>query len=503
MSVSQPVLHLENINKTFSGVQVLKDINIDFMPGEVHCLMGENGAGKSTLIKIISGAYTPDAGAVMVYQGQPVEHNSPHWARAHGINAIYQEIDLVPDLNAVENVMLGNEPQKKNGAIDWEESRRRTTEVLKEMGMEIDLDCPVGQLKVAQQQMVAIARALLLDSKLIIFDEPTAVFTENEVTMLFRLIARLKERGMAILYISHHLDEIFEIGDRVTILRDGTLVKTDVVSAFTRDSMINLMVGRNIDMTQRFGRPSDGETVLEVKGLSQEGVVQDISFCLHAGEILGFGGLVGAGRTEMARLLIGLERRTSGEILLNGEPVKFASPRQALMHRVGMLLESRKEEGLVLVRTVSENMMYNYIEMFFKKGLVKWKQVRQKVAEQMKSLNVRPNDPNKVIQYLSGGNQQKVALGKLMAADCNIWILDEPTRGVDVGARTEIYQLMRAARDEGKAIVMITSDMTELLTQSDRILIMSGGTIAGELDPASVTEVEVLSMALGEGGKNE
>ena len=503
MCSAQPVLHLEHINKTFSGVQVLKDITIDFMPGEVHCLMGENGAGKSTLIKIISGAYTPDDGAVMVYQGARVERNSPHWARANGINAIYQEIDLVPDLNAVENVMLGNEPVKKGGAVDWRESRKKTVEILREMGMEIDLDCPVGQLKVAQQQLIAIARALLLDSKLIIFDEPTAVFTENEVALLFRLIAKLKERGMAILYISHHLDEIFEIGDRVTVLRDGALIKTDRVSAFTRDSMIQLMVGRNIDVTQRFGCPSQGETVLETKNLTQEGVVRDVTFALHAGEILGLGGLVGAGRTEMARLLIGLERRTSGEIFLRGKPVRFTSPRQALMQRMGMLPESRKEEGLVLVRTVAENMMYNHIELFFRKGLVHWKRIRDNVDRQMRSLNVRPDDPDRVIQYLSGGNQQKVALGKLLAADCDVWILDEPTRGVDVGARTEIYQLMRAARDEGKAILMITSDMTELLTQSDRILIMSGGAVAGELDPSSATEVEVLSMALGVGGNKE
>lgn len=500
MSKLEPVLHLEKISKTFSGIKVLNNVAMDLYPGEVHCLLGENGAGKSTLIKIISGAYQPDTGGCMIYNGSPIEHNNPRRARENGINTIYQEIDLVPDLNAVENVMLGNEPLKKSGAIDWKKAREKTKQILGELDVYVEMDRPVGQLKVAQQQLIAIAKALLLESKIIIFDEPTAVFTENEVELLFKLIQDLKTRGMAILYISHHLDEIFKIGDRITVLRDGLLIKTDLISCFTKASLIALMVGRDINVTERHGRQADGPVVMRVEGLTQKGVVENLNFDVHAGEILGFGGLVGAGRTEMARLLIGLEKRDAGKVYINGKSVKFKSPRQALAAHVGMLPESRKEDGLVLMRTVGENMMYSRIETSYRKGIVNWKTVKAKTKEMVGKLNVKPNNPAMIIQYLSGGNQQKVVLGKLLAADCDILILDEPTRGVDVGARMEIYQLIREMRDAGKAIVMISSDMTELLTQSDRILIMSGGKIVGELNGSDATEVEVLSLALNEGG---
>ncbi len=502
MSMAEPVLRLKNISKTFSGVRVLKDVQLDLYPGEIHCLMGENGAGKSTLIKIISGAYAPDQGGTIEFQGKPIPSNNPRYAREHGINTIYQEIDLVPDLNATENVMLGNEPLKKSGRIDWAAARQKTLEIFREMNVTIDMDIPVGQMKVAQQQMVAIAKALLMDSKVIIFDEPTAVFTENEVELLFRLIRDLKKNGLAILYISHHLDEIFVIGDRITVLRDGELIKTDTADQFTKAKLIHLMVGRDIDVTKRFGKPVSGEVVMDVQGLTQHGVVENVSFQLHAGEILGFGGLVGAGRTEMAQLLIGMEKKDAGVVTIHGKQVHFRSPRHAMHHHLGMLPENRKENGLMLVRTVGENMMYSYIENTYR-TVVPWKSVNKVMRGIMSRLNVKPSDPSRIVRFLSGGNQQKVVLGKLLAADCEILILDEPTRGVDVGARVEIYERIRELKDAGKAILMISSDMTELLTQSDRIVVMSGGRIVGELDGATATEVEVLSLALNEGGASD
>lgn len=469
-------------------------MNLDLFPGEVHCIVGENGAGKSTLIKIISGAYQPDGGTI-TYLGQKLKQLTPHWARVNGINTIYQEIDLIPVLNAAENINLGNESVTKNGNIDWTRNKTKAESILKDMGADLDLTIPVQYLKVAQQQMVAIAKALSLNSKVLILDEPTAVFTGSEIELLFTIIRRLKSQGIAIVYISHHLEEIFEIGDKVTILRDGHLVKSGSISDFDKNSLVKAMVGREIDFSLRNKTDRIGEAVLQVSHLCSPDV-HDVSFELHRGEVLGIAGLVGAGRTEMARLIFGADPRQSGSVNLNGMEIHNLTPTRAMKNGVGMLPESRKEEGLVLSRSMSENMAYSLVQKTSRFGFVPWQNIKQQTDKLIHALNIKPGNPNLQVMYMSGGNQQKVVLSKLLAAKCDVLILDEPTRGVDVGARLEIYKLMMEMKKEGKAILMISSDLPEILTQADRILVMSKGRLVGELMAEEATEEKVLKLAL-------
>ncbi len=497
MTASAPVLQLRGIGKAFSGVPVLRDVSLDLYPGEVHCLVGENGAGKSTLIKIISGAYVKDEGTI-TYQGQALHHNTPAWARANGINTIYQEIDLIPSLSAAENISLGNEPRTRSGAIDWGAVRRNAQRILEDICADLDAGVPVGQLKIAQQEMVAVAKALSLKSKIIILDEPTAAFTTSEVHNLFNMIRRLQAQGIAVLYISHHLDEIFEIGDRVTVLRDGQVIRTDPIQAINKTDLVKAMVGREINFARTNGQAA-GEEVLRVEGLRQHGVIGEASFVLRQGEIVGVAGLVGAGRTDLARMLIGAAPVHGGRVYLHGVPQRITSPKTALDLGIGMVPEDRKVEGLVTVRTVADNIGYSLVQAASRFGIVPWRNIAAQVRALVGSLQLRPPRPNLQVCYLSGGNQQKVVLGKWLAAKCDLLILDEPTRGVDVGARAEIYNLMQKLKAQNKAILMISSDMTEILTQSDRILVMAEGRIAGELPGATATEEQVLSLALGLG----
>lgn len=491
---NQPILTLRNVSKSFSGISVLNNIDLDFLPGEVHCIVGENGAGKSTLVKIVSGAYQPDSGSI-TYQEKILKHFTPRWARENGINTIYQEIDLIPILNAVENICLGNEPLKQGGGIDWRKAKASATRILEDMGASIDITTPIQNMKVAHQQMVAIAKALSMNSKLLILDEPTAVFTGSEIHLLFEIIQRLKAQGIAIVYISHHLDEIFQIGDKVTVLRDGNLIKSGNVNDFDKNSLVKAMVGREIDFSLRKNTDSAGPLVLEVKNLqSQE--VNGVNIQLKSGEIVGVAGLVGAGRTEMARLIIGADPKIVGELFLHGKLIKRINPSMALTLGIGMLPESRKEEGLVLNRPMAENIAYSQVQKISRLGIPPWGRIKQEALKLISALNIRPNNPNIQAMYMSGGNQQKVVLSKLMAAGCKVLILDEPTRGVDVGARLEIYKLMQEMKKKGVAILMISSDLPEILTQADRILIMSKGKIGGELSSDEATEEKVLKVAL-------
>jgi ribose transport system ATP-binding protein len=490
-----PVLMLRKISKSFSGITVLHEVDIDLFPGEVHCLVGENGAGKSTLIKIMSGAYQPEKGMI-TYQGQDYKQLSPRWARENGINTIYQEIDLIPSLSAEENISLGNEPSGMLGGIDWSAVRKRAKDILNDMGAHLNISVPVGQLKVAHQQMVAIAKALSLNSKVLILDEPTAVFTSSEIDLLFGIISRLKTQGIAILYISHHLDEIFRIGDKVTVLRDGHLIRSGSINEFDKNALVKAMVGREIDFSLRNGCESTGEELFRVEGLTRYGVVEGINLNLRRGEIVGVAGLVGAGRTEMARLLVGADALDKGEIFINGKKVKPSSPKVAMAFGLGMLPESRKEEGLVPIRSMAENIGYSVVAKTSRAGMVPWGKIKNQVNDLIKTLEVHPQNPNLQVLYMSGGNQQKVVLSKLLAAKCDVLILDEPTRGVDVGARMEIYKLMQQMKIEGKAILMISSDLPEILTQADRILIMAKGRIVAELSCEEATEEKVLSLAL-------
>ncbi len=495
MGPQAPALELRGIGKSFSGVSVLRKIDLEIFPGEVHCIVGENGAGKSTLIKIISGAHPQDEGS-LTYLGERLGHFTPGWARDHGIITIYQEIDLIPSLNVTENVFLGNEHRTRLGGIDWRIARSEAERLLRDIGVHVEVSIPIGRLRLAQQQMVAIAKALSLKSRLIILDEPTAVFTRTEIELLFSVLRKLKAQGIAIVYISHHLDEVFEIGDRVTVLRDGNLIRTERISDISKGALVKAMVGREIDFTRRNGRKGHGSEVLRVEHLTRAGVFDDVSFSLHRQEIVGVAGLVGAGRSDVARALVGASPVDSGSVTVVGVRRHITSPRQALSVGMGMLPESRKEDGLVMIRTVGENIGYALVGVAARWMIVPWRNIRNRVQQIVERVGVRPPRTNVQVANLSGGNQQKVVLGKWLAAGSEVLVLDEPTRGVDVGARADIYGLMQQLREDGKAILMVSSDMTEILTQSDRILVMAQGRIVGELVGADATEEKVLSLAL-------
>ncbi len=496
---TEPIYKLEKINKSFSGVKVLNNVDLKLFKGEVHCLMGENGAGKSTLIKIISGSYTADNGTIY-YQDNQYNAYSPRWAHNHGINAIYQEIDLVPHLSVAENISLGSEPTTKMKSIDKKAVRQKAINVFADMGIQIDVNEEVGKLTVAVQQLVAIARALSFNSKILILDEPTSVFTNKEIDLLFHLINKLKSQDIAILYISHHIEEIFKIGDRITILRDGNLIRTGMIHEFDKDSLIRAMVGRDVHISRKTSKEINAEEILKVVGLTRRGAVSDISFNLYKGEILGIGGLVGAGRTEMGRLIMGADKIEKGQIFYKGKQTKIKSPNNALKMGIGIVPEDRKGEGIIAERSVIENMAYSAIVKEEKRSIVPWKKIKEEVLQRFKSLNVQPQRPDKSIKLLSGGNQQKAVLGKILNADCDVLILDEPTRGVDVGAREEIYRVIQDFKNNGKSIIMISSDLIELISQSDRILVMAKGKIAGEIAGEEATEEKVLSLAFNFGG---
>lgn len=491
----KPILELRNIDKSFPGVAALTGVSLELYPGEVHCLMGENGAGKSTLIKILAGAYRPDAGEIL-FKGVQVPPSNPKWARDNGISAIYQEVDLVPDLTAAENIFLGREKVRGAGFLSRAEMRQEARELLSEAGLEVSPDAVLRNLKLAHQQEVAVAKALSLNATVMIFDEPTASFTTAEVERLFGLIRRLRAAGMAILYISHHLDEIFAVGDRITVLRDGRLVTSGPINEFTHDRLVQLMVGRGVDLSAAWEPSERGEEALRVQDLHRGGVLNGVNFALHRGEIVGMAGLVGAGRTETARVILGVDRPDSGQIFVHGQPRTIAAPYKAAALGIGMVPEDRKGEGLVLHRSVQENSSYAYVQLRSRFGIVAWRKVRALTRTVLQQLQIRPPNPNNLVGLLSGGNQQKVVLARWLVAESDILILDEPTRGVDVGARAELYQLMQRLKRDGKAILMISSDLQEILTQSDRVLVLAKGRIVGELSHQEATEERVLHLAL-------
>ena len=497
------IIRLENICKGFSGVQVLKDISIEFFPGEVHCLMGENGAGKSTLIKILSGSYTADSGSI-IYQDETYKKYSPKWAHENGINTIYQEIDLIPHLTVAQNISLRNEPVTSlTRNIDDKKIKEKALAIMDEMGVKIDVNAELQTLKVANQQLVAIAKALSFNSKVLILDEPTAVFTNLEVELLFGLIRKLKESGIAIIYISHHLDEIFEIGDRITVLKDGAHVRTGMIGEFTKDSLVRDMVGRDITIQHTGSTIEGSEEVLSIHDLTRTGAVNGVSLNVHKGEILGIGGLVGAGRTEVLRLMVGADPISSGQIFFHGNAIKINSPRKALKLGIGLVPEDRKGEGIVASRTVLENISYSYEEKSSRASVPKLRSIKKRSLGLFGELNVQPPNPYKGIQFLSGGNQQKAVLGKLLNADCDLLLLDEPTRGVDVGAREEIYKIISKLKEQGTAIIMVSSDLIELMSQSDRIAVMAGGKLVKEFTSEEATEEKILQAALNLGETDE
>jgi ribose transport system ATP-binding protein len=486
---------MRGIRKAFPGVVALDDVSLTLHAGEVHMLLGENGAGKSTLMKILSGAYRKDAGEIRV-GGRVADIQGPRDALAHGIRVIYQELNLVPHLSVAENIFLGAAPTRWLGVIDWRGLAREASSLLRELGLDLAPDTPVHRLSLAQRQMVEIAKALRGEASVLVMDEPTSALTATEVDQLFGLIARLAARGVAIVYITHRLDEVYRIGRRVTVLRDGRLVATRLLSEVTVAELVRLMANRELGAHIPRERPAPGPELLRVEGLGRRGTLHDISLTLHAGEIVGMAGLLGAGRTELARVLAGADRADSGRIFCHSRVVAFRTPADALRQGIGLLPEDRKAEGLVAGLTVARNLALPHGRRLSHYGFLP-EHCEERFAEPVvQDLRVKAT-PTQPVSLLSGGNQQKVVLGKWLAGDARIFIFDEPTRGVDVGAKTEIYHLMNRLTAAGAGIIMISSELPELLGMSDRILVLHQGRIHAEFGAGDATQERVLTAALG------
>ncbi len=492
------LLRLEGISKSFPGVRALHNVHMEVRRGEVHALLGENGAGKSTLMKILSGAYGRDSGEI-IWEGKPITIPNPREAQKIGIGIIYQEFNLVPQLSIAENVWISREPYRNRSLqlIDWKEMRRKTKALLDEVHLPLDPRRPVAGLGVAQQQMVEIAKALSLDAKLLIMDEPTSALTDTEINQLFTVIRRLKEKGVSVVFISHHLEEVLEICDRGTVLRDGEYIDTVDLANVTKEDLIRMMVGRNLEQQYPKVETIRGEEALRVEGLKREGLLHDISFSAYTGEILGIAGLVGAGRTELMRAVFGADRIDAGNIYVFGKKIDVKSPQQAIHAGLGLLPEDRKQQGLVLMLSVLHNMSMASLDKLTTNLLLRRGDERRQAGEFVDKLRIATPSVNQQVQYLSGGNQQKVVLAKWLASQSKILIFDEPTRGIDVGAKVEVYNLMNTLVHSGVAVIMVSSEMPELLGMSDRILVMHEGRIAAEISRQDATEENVLAAAMG------
>lgn len=474
--------------------------NVDFglRAGEVHCLVGENGAGKSTLMKVLSGAESPDAGTIAL-EGRPVEIRSPLHAQQLGISMIYQEFNLCPYLSVAENVFLGRALQRRaSPLIAWGRQRDAARALFERLGAKVDVEKPVHACSVAEQQLVEIAKALTFEAKVLVMDEPSATLTLSELEGLFALVRRLKDQGLGIVYISHRLDEVFEIGDRVTVLRDGKTVSVNPTEGLNRAAIIRDMVGRSIDEEFPKERFTTGETRLRVEGLSREGVFEDVSFSLRTGEIVGLTGLVGAGRTEVARCLFGADRPTAGRVTLDGNELVIRSPRDAIASGIGLLTEDRKLQGLVLPMTIRENTTLANLDAIPGTWLVRRAEESRITFDLMRDLAVRAPGPDTPAWTLSGGNQQKVVLAKWLFTQCSVLIFDEPTRGIDVAAKVAIYHLMNRLVERGVCVLMISSELPEVLGMCDRILVMHEGRIAGELARDEADQARIMRLATGE-----
>ena len=490
-----PVLSLHGIRKAFPGVIALDGVNLELLAGEVHILLGENGAGKSTLMKIISGAIRRDAGTLAI-DGVPVEISGPRHAQQLGIGIIYQEFNLIPHLSAGENILLGREPSLLPGVIDQRRLMQDAQKLLDDLGVAIDARSVVRHLSVAQQQMVEVAKALSLNARVLIMDEPTSALTESEITELFSAIRRLKARGVAIVYISHRMEELFLIGDRVTVLRDGRHVGTRRIAETAMPELVRLMVGRDLNTYFPKQPAPIGDEALRVEGLTRRGVLHDISFTLRRGEVVGIAGLMGSGRTELARAIFGADAVDEGKVFVHGKERRLASPRAAIDAGIGFLTEDRKTQGLVLVLSVQENICLPSAGTFSRAGVMQSALEQTAAARHIAELRIKTPGPQQRVGLLSGGNQQKVVLAKWLCTAADILIFDEPTRGIDVGSKVEIYQLINQLAARGAGILMISSELPEILGMSDRILVMNGGRLAGEFTAAEATQEKLLKAAI-------
>jgi ribose transport system ATP-binding protein len=491
-----PLLQLRGIRKSFPGVVALDGVDLDLRAGEVHVLLGENGAGKSTLMKVISGAIRRDAGEVQL-DGQSVEITSPRHAQALGIAIIYQELNLIPHLSAGENILLGREPRMLPGFIDQAKLMREAQRQLDALGVAIDARSIVSRLSVAGQQMVEVAKALSPEARVLIMDEPTSALTAQEIGELFAAIRRLKARGVAIVYISHRMEEVAEIGDCVTVLRDGRHVGTRRIQGTPLGELVRMMVGRDLKDHFPKRQATVGEEVLRVEGLRQNGVLHDIRFALRRGEVVGLAGLMGSGRTELARAIFGADPIDGGRLWVRGVERRIRSPRDAIDLGLGLLTEDRKQQGLVLVLSVRENICLPCVGRWSRGGFVQRDQETRAAEQRVRELRIRTPGLFQPVVHLSGGNQQKVVLAKWLCTEADILIFDEPTRGIDVGAKVEIYQLINQLAARGAAVLMISSELPEILGMSDRILVMHAGRIAGEFRAGDATPERVLAAALG------
>jgi rhamnose transport system ATP-binding protein len=492
-----PLLRAADIRKSYAGVQALKSASLELRAGEVHALIGENGAGKSTLIKIITGAVEPDGGELQI-EGKAVTHNSPRVAKELGVAAIYQQPALFPELTVAENIALGVEQSGLGGRVDWKGRRRRAAELLAQVGARISPDADAGDLTMPQQQLVEIARALGADAKVLILDEPTASLSEEDTQNLFNVIRSLRERGVGMVYISHRLEELPVIADRVTVLRDGRTIDTRLMSEVNRQQLIQMMVGRELSAVFPKREVQLGDVVLELRDLGcAESGVHSVNLSVRAGEIVGLAGLVGAGRTELARAVFGLTPVDSGEILLRGGRVRIGSPAQAIRRGVAYLPEDRRRHGVILDMQIGSNITLASLDKISRGGGLDFRAERELAGDYARRLGVKTPAIYVPVSTLSGGNQQKVALSRWLLTKPRVLILDEPTQGIDVGAKSEIHALMTDLAAEGVAVLMISSELPEILGMSDRVAVMYGGTVVRILDRAEATQEKVLALALG------
>jgi ribose transport system ATP-binding protein len=490
------LLEARGVGKSFPGVRALQDMHIELRRGEVLALVGENGAGKSTLMKLLSGIYTPDEGEFFL-DGRPLQVSGPKHALEQGISIIHQEFNLMPDLTVAQNIFIGREPRSAGFFLGERTLNARAKELIDRLHLPLDPRQVVGSLTVARQQMVEIAKALSYDAKVLIMDEPTAALNDAEVQVLHDLIRRFRKPDTGVIYISHRMDELKAISDRITVIRDGRYVDTLDTATTSMPEVIARMVGREITSdAEPEGVRSDRETVLSVRGLSTKALLKDVSFDLQEGEILGFAGLMGAGRTEVARALVGADPVESGTIALRGEPVRIANPAEAAKHRIGYLSEDRKHLGLLLDQDVNANVVLSSIRDLFQSfGFVRSKAMRAKSNELVAGLRIKTPSIDQTVKNLSGGNQQKVVIAKWLVKDCDVLIFDEPTRGIDVGAKEEIYRLLNELAAQGKSIIMISSELPEVLRMSHRIVVMSEGRITGRLSADEATQESVMHFA--------
>lgn len=495
MAQNEYLLEMCGISKAFSGVQALEDVSLRVRPGTVHALLGENGAGKSTLMKLLLGIYHPDRGTIL-FRGEELKNHTPQQALEKGISMIHQELSPVLDMRVCDNIYLGREPGR-GGLVDDKRLLQDTRKLLQELGMkDLDPAAKMRELSVAQTQMVEIAKAVSYQADLIIMDEPTSAISETEVELLFRIIRDLRSRGIAIIYISHKMSEIFQITDEITVFRDGRHVASGRTCDMTQDQLVSMMVARDLSHYYIKTPHQIGEPVLEVEGLCLPGRLYDVSFTLRKGEILGFAGLVGAGRTEIVETLFGLRKRSAGTIRMNGQPVQMNTIQDAIHHGIALATEDRKQYGLFLDLSVRQNVCICWLDHLCSKlGFVRKSKEIPMVDRMIRDLKIKTSSQNQLVGNLSGGNQQKIVLAKWLCTSPDILILDEPTRGIDVGAKSEIYGIMDELTKAGKSIIMISSEMPEIIGMSDRVLVVSGGRITGELTGADIHQENIIRYA--------